>query len=563
MNMVTRCDRGRAQYFTASIPRLSVAVLFAVLLEATTIAIVRAQSADALVGQVKSADEGPMEGVLVSAKKMDSTIKVTVATDELGRYRFPSSRLPPGEYQLSVRAPGYQLSRSASVAIGEITAYANLELGKARDPAGQMSDAEWLMSMPGTEAEKHFLHDCNACHSIQRIVRSRHNADEWLTVLERMSKYAYNSSSWAPQLRPVPRPFSRERNRPVAEYLATINLSKRDTWEYPLKTLPHPKGRATRMVITEYDLRPASMPHDVVVDAQGNAWWTDFTKPILGMLDPKTGATLEHAIPLVKPRAPTGSNSLELDANGTLWTANLQQSAISEFDPRTKQFKVYPLSPTSEKSSIAMISPPSPTDPRIWTNDEGLHGLHRLDPATGKWESVGPIEDPTGREVGTYGVFRDQEDNGYVFDYSPSGRYISKVDAKTLAVSLIPIPTENSWPRRGRVDAKRAAVWFAEYAGNKLARFEFSTGLFQEWAMPTQYSWPYDAVEDKNGEVWTGSMWTDYVTRLDPKTGTFTQYLLPQETNIRRVFIDNSTNPVTFWTGNNLHASIVKLEPLD
>jgi len=38
---------------------------------------------------------------------------------------------------------------------------------------------------------------------------------------------------------------------------------------------------------------------------------------------------------------------------------------------------------------------------------------------------------------------------------------------------------------------------------------------------------------------------------------------LPKITNIRRVFIDNSTSPVTFWTGSNHNASIVKLEPLD
>jgi virginiamycin B lyase len=38
--------------------------------------------------------------------------------------------------------------------------------------------------------------------------------------------------------------------------------------------------------------------------------------------------------------------------------------------------------------------------------------------------------------------------------------------------------------------------------------------------------------------------------------------LLPRFTNIRRVFVDNSTNPVTFWVGNNHSASIVKLEPL-
>jgi hypothetical protein len=39
--------------------------------------------------------------------------------------------------------------------------------------------------------------------------------------------------------------------------------------------------------------------------------------------------------------------------------------------------------------------------------------------------------------------------------------------------------------------------------------------------------------------------------------------MLPKDTNIRRVFVDNTTNPVTFWTGSNHGASIVKLEPQD
>src|SRR5262249_22496313 len=43
----------------------------------------------------------------------------------------------------------------------------------------------------------------------------------------------------------------------------------------------------------------------------------------------------------------------------------------------------------------------------------------------------------------------------------------------------------------------------------------------------------------------------------------FIQYLLPRSTNVRRVFVDNRTTPVTFWVGNNHGASIVKLEPLD
>jgi hypothetical protein len=51
--------------------------------------------------------------------------------------------------------------------------------------------------------------------------------------------------------------------------------------------------------------------------------------------------------------------------------------------------------------------------------------------------------------------------------------------------------------------------------------------------------------------------------RIDPKTGQTVEYLMPTETNVRRVFVDSSTTPVTFWTGSNHGAAIVKVQPLD
>jgi virginiamycin B lyase len=86
----------------------------------------------------------------------------------------------------------------------------------------------------------------------------------------------------------------------------------------------------------------------------------------------------------------------------------------------------------------------------------------------------------------------------------------------------------------------------------------------KEWQMPHKYDWPYDVAPSKDGqEAWTGSMFTDLVSRLDAKSGEMTQYLLPRSTNIRRVFVDDSSPKHVFWVGSNNGASIVKLEPLD
>ena len=71
----------------------------------------RAQTPSALTGQVTSGEEGPMEGVLVSAKKAGSTVTITVVSDAQGHYSFPAAKLEPGQYSLRIRAVGYDLDR--------------------------------------------------------------------------------------------------------------------------------------------------------------------------------------------------------------------------------------------------------------------------------------------------------------------------------------------------------------------------------------------------------------------------------------------------------------------
>ena len=65
-----------------------------------------AESSSAFSGRVSSAEEGAMEGVLISAKKEGSTISFTVVSDTQGNYRFPTGRLEPGHYALKIRAGG-------------------------------------------------------------------------------------------------------------------------------------------------------------------------------------------------------------------------------------------------------------------------------------------------------------------------------------------------------------------------------------------------------------------------------------------------------------------------
>src|SRR5229473_2792602 len=121
----------------------------------------------ALTGKVTAGPDA-LEGVLVSAKKNGSTITVTVVSDKDGRYSFPAARLEPGQYSLRIRASGYEFDKVGPVEVAaNKTATSDLTLHKTADLASQLTNAEWLASMPGTDAQKGQLLNCVGCHTLE------------------------------------------------------------------------------------------------------------------------------------------------------------------------------------------------------------------------------------------------------------------------------------------------------------------------------------------------------------------------------------------------------------
>jgi streptogramin lyase len=542
-------------------------------------------SAVALTGLVSSQDEGAMGGVLVSAKRAGSTITITIVSDADGRYSFPRNRLEPGAYSLRVRAIGYELEGTETVDVtSHKTAQLDLQLRKTEDLASQLSNGEWFMSWPGSDEVKNGLLNCTQCHGLEPVARSRYTASEWEKVLERMGRYAQGSTRTRPQLRPnehgggFSNPIlaqsmgGREGDRPVpqnrvaraAEYLATINQSASHA-PYPLKTLSRPTGKAARVIITEYDLpRPETLPHDAAADSDGMIWYADFGSHVLGMLDPKTGKVVEYPLPITKPGAPVGSLDLVFDNQGNIWMGTMYQGSLAKFDRRTKKFQTWgsPSFRDRDEARIAMVMPVNHhVDGQVWI---GGDNEYQVDVKTGAWRtidySVGLKDSALAKELSSYGVASDSKNNFYGMNLN--GTYIIKVDAKTKHVTPYPTPTPNAGPRRGHMDAQDR-LWFAEFRANKIAMFDTRTDTFREWAVPTPWTNVYDAIFDKAGFGWAGGMNNDHVVRVNTRTGETVEYLLPRATNIRRVNVDNSTNPPTFWVGNNLGASIIKVEPLD
>ena len=524
-----------------------------------------------LAGKVTSQAEGPMEGVLVGAKKAGSTITTWVVSDAQGRYGFPRERLQAGKYAISVRAVGYELPKT-SVDVGEQPTQLDLELNKVTRTsklAAQLSNGEWLMSVPGSREQKSLLSGCVNCHTLARVLFTHFNSDEMAQVVERMAMHTNNSSPLHPWMRPVENPL-----RPptagqmmLGKYLSSINLSAMDTFEFPLKTLPRPKGKATEVIYTVYDLpRPDASPHDEVFDAEGNVWYSDFNSQFLGRLNPKTGKVVEYPVPQSRfGQIAQGGLQIDIDRQGRIYYGNMSQMQIVRLDPATGKIETF--KPPIQDSKLGdghltMIDPAfQQVDGKLWVNiafETGeAGGTWQVDLATNSWTRVTyPPGSPPAR---AYDVVADS--NNDVYGMHMNNNKIWKTDAKTLKTVWYDLPTKGAGCRRGHIDS-RDRLWCGEFNGNGVAMFDPKTEKITEWKAPTDWTRPYDAQFDDKTYAWAAGMDNDLAIRLNAQTGEFTEYLLPHETNVRHVEVQKSGALSSLWLGDQHGGTLVRVEPL-
>ena len=536
----------------------------------TTGGLVMAETppSSALTGKVTSQAEGAMEGVLIGAKKVGSPIATWVVSNAQGQYTFPRERLEPGKYAISVRAAGYELPKT-SVDVTAQAAQLDLQLNKvtsATKLAMQLSNGELIMSAPGTPEQKRMLGGCVNCHTLQRALFSRFNADEMAQVVQRMTLHTNNSSPLHPWMRPVHAPAAGQAT-PFSKYLSSINLSAADTFDFPLKPFPRPKGKATQVIYTTYDLpRPDASPHDEVFDAQGNVWYSDFNSQFMGKLDPKTGKVVEYPVPQNRlGQIAQGGLQIDIDKEGRIYYGNMSQMQIVRLDPKTGKMETFkPPIPESELGDghLTMIDPAfQQVDGKLWVNvafaTGEAGGTWHVELATNTWTRV--IYPPGSPAAQAYDVVADSKNN--VYGMHMNNDKIWMTDAKTLKTVWYDFPTKGVGCRRGHIDSQDR-LWCGAFNGNSLAMFDPKTQKVTEWKVPTPWTRPYDAQFDDKTYAWTAGMDNDFAVRLNTQTGEFTEYLLPHETNVRHVEVQKSGALSSMWLGDQHGNTIIRVEPL-
>ena len=543
-----------------------------------------AQGAAALSGVVTSQAEGKMEGVVVSARRDGANFTVSVVSDAKGRYSFPRTHLDAGKYALTIRAVGFDLVDPGPVDVGAgKTAKADLTLQKTKDLASQLSSIEWAMSMPGTEEQKsklvNQLLSCAYCHTYERIMKSKHTGEEFVPVISRMAGYFNDGTAMGAGGRGR---AARMENAEAAgkapnwgfspavpklelgQYLASANLSGgRTTFPYELRTLPRPKGKATRVIITQYDMpRKDTVPHDIEVDSKGTPWYGDQSRMVIGKMDPKTGVFTEYPLPPLPPNRVGGISDPHVDNDDNLWFPITTAAGRSHFGAPAKfDTKTQKLTTLDAPDDVQFLA--RGPDGKIWMNNTGT--IIRVDPKAMKVDATFTVNAKTpGAPPGPHSLYQtgiSSKGNVYAFDWL--GSYIVGIDVATGTTKFWPTPTRGASPRRGKMDAQDR-LWFAEYTGDKIGMFDTRTEKMQEWPVPYKYTTPYAAsAPDARGFVYASSNMSERVMRLDPKTGEVIEYQIPTDFDSKEIINDPTTKKSTLWMANTRNARITKVEPLD
>lgn len=552
-----------------------VALRFAIPLCAAVLAatgLPPAARAASFVGTVSLPDGKPAFGTMVTVFNAEKSTRQTVYAAANGSYAI---RTPyAGKLDVRARLANFEDStvNVESAAAGskkldfQLKAFASkASASDALSASAHNARLKW----PGASDRAAFVSQCNYCHQIgNATTRISRGHEGWLATIRKMEGMLamvtrLQKESFAGVL---DRDFD---GKPVAashDYGATDELARAKVEEW---------------LVGE----PTTFIHDLDVAEDGLFYGTDEGHDKLYILDPNTGKIDVVTLPDIDlPRAGKfsgmqlpiglytgkhGPHSMAQTTDGRIWITNALSSTLMSFDPKTRQFKPYPVPNDAIYPHTVRVD----KDDIVWFTIVASNQIGRFDPRTEKmsvmrlpsngfWRWVSDMLFPTllrisawfpdhslvlefspqrfiGYEVLAfpYGIDVNPKDGGVWYAKLYASK-IGRVDPKTMEVTEFDTPLRG--PRRPRFD-KDGILWIPAFDEGALMRFDPATAKFETYKIPGvaqgEYETPYALnVWRPTGEVWMAANNSDRVLRFSPATKTFLSYPSPTRVTFLRDF---------------------------
>jgi len=536
-------------------------------------------NASTLKGLVSTNDQRPISGAIITlfdAAGLDST---SVYSDALGHFSLNTGII--GQASIRVRTPYFADKTQALQLTAHDETSLVLQVDKLEDPeALSKSQTASAFASKIKFGDKHdakaFRSQCHFCHQIgNEITRKARSEEEWEAVIERMQSYGSvitrgNEDAFK------------------ASLLRTFNgqpIKAIQTWDVSPELFT--------AVFKEWSIGDAgSYIHDVEVGEDGKLYGVDMGNDKFYAVDPKTGHKAvfdfpESELPLgglfsggIAPlgtfNAKHGPHSLQTGPAGKLWTTNSLATEIMSFDPKSKDFKFYPIGQDSiyphtlrfDEQGILwftlalsnQIGRFDPVSAKFTLIDTPSHGAMRwltdaMLPSLLNIASWFPKKDlqltlshhklsGEGYEIFNlpYGIDVSPVD-GSIWYGKLYSSYIGRLNTDTLEVEEIKTPLNG--PRRLRID-KQGILWIPSFENSALMRYDPKSKEFKVFELPTlapgEYETPYAlGIHPETQEVWITSNMSDRIFRFIPAEERFISYPSPTKVTFLRdiVFMED------------------------
>ena len=138
------------------------------------------------------------------------------------------------------------------------------------------------------------------------------------------------------------------------------------------------------------EIDPGTYPHNVIVDARGNAWYAGNRNGMIGRIDARTRAITRYPMPDSAVRDP---HTLVLDERrGRLWFTAQFSNHVGLLDVATGKIRLWKMPVGGARPYGIVVAP----DGRPWFNLFGTNAIGTIDPATMTVRTVA-LPDPRAR----------------------------------------------------------------------------------------------------------------------------------------------------------------------
>jgi virginiamycin B lyase len=283
-----------------------------------------------------------------------------------------------------------------------------------------------------------------------------------------------------------------------------------------------------------------SRPRDPDVAPNGVIWLVGQGGDYAARFDP---ATKEFTRKVLPPG--TGPHNLIIDRDGTLWIAGNRQAFIGRMNPYTGELTRITLPDETARDPHTLVFSGKN---EIWFTMQWSNYVGRLNKKSSEIDLV-PMQTEQARP---YGIRMDSKGHPWIALLGTNG--LATIDPRNMELNVVYLPRENARLRRLAV-TRDDAVWYTDYAGGYIGRYDPETGEFTEWKTPSEKSAPYAMTADNLGRIWfvESGPQPNLLVGFDPLFGTFFSVTpIPGgEGAVRNMVYDPARNSMWFGTDTN------------